>query len=90
MAIDLHLYHYAVRDMISWGIANGFKTFRAGALNYDPKLQMRHSLDPIDLYVRHRFAAVNAILKQLLPLLDPTRRYPILRKFPNYEELWAA
>ena len=90
MALDLHLYHYAVRDMISWGIANGFKTFRAGALNYDPKLQMRHCLDPIDLYVRHRSAAINAILKQFLPLLDPTRRYPILRKFPNYDELWAA
>jgi hypothetical protein len=48
--LDLHLYHYAVRDMINWGIANGFKFFGAGALNYDPKLQMRHRLEPIDLY----------------------------------------
>ena len=81
---------FAVRDMINWGIANGFKVFGAGALNYDPKLQMRHCLDPIDLYVRHRSTAVNAVLKRFLPLLDPTRRYPILRKFPNYDELWAA
>ena len=29
---DLHLYHYAVREMINWGIANGFKFFGAGAL----------------------------------------------------------
>jgi hypothetical protein len=90
VALDLHLYHYAVRDMINWGIANGFKFFGAGALNYDPKLQMRHRLDPIDLYVRHRSTVVNAVLKRFLPLLDPTRRYPILRKFPNYDELWAA
>jgi hypothetical protein len=89
VAIDLHLYHYAVRDMINWGIANGFKFFGAGALNYDPKLQMRHRLDPIDLYVRHRTPSVNVVLKRLLPLLDPTRRYPILRKFPNYDELWG-
>ena len=90
VALDLHLYHYAVRDMINWGIANGFKWFRSSALNYDPKLQMRHRLDPIDLYVRHRSPVLNAILKPFLPLLDPTRQYPVLRKFSNYKELWAA
>ena len=75
--------------MIDWGIAHGFKSFRAGSLNYDPKLQIRHRLDPLDLYVRHRSPALNAILKRFLPLLDPTRQYPILHKFPNYDELWV-
>jgi hypothetical protein len=89
VALDLHLYHYAVRDMIAWGMANGFKWFRSSSLNYEPKLQMRHRLDPLDLYVRHRSTLLNVVLKRVMPLLDPTREHPALKKFPNYEELWA-
>ena len=90
VALDLHLYHYAVRDMINWAIAHGFKWFRSSALNYDPKLQMRHVLDPIDLYVRHTSPVVNAVLKRALPLLEPARYDKTLKKFPNYHELWGA
>ncbi|HEX3406954.1 MAG TPA: GNAT family N-acetyltransferase, partial [Caulobacteraceae bacterium] len=53
VALELHLYHYVVRDMISWAIAHGFKELRSSGLNYDPKLHFRHRLDPVDLYVRH-------------------------------------
>lgn len=88
VALQLHLYHYAVRDMISWAMANGYKWFRSSGLNYDPKLHLRHLLDPIDLYVRHTSPAANAILKRILPLIDPTRYDPILKKFSNYHELW--
>jgi hypothetical protein len=89
VALDLHLYHYAVRDMISWAIANGYRRFRSSALNYDPKFHLRHKLDPIDLYVRHRTAIGNAILKLVLPWIEPTRYDPILKKFENYHELQA-
>jgi len=88
VALDLHLYHYAVRDMISWAIAHGYKWFRSSALNYDPKLHMRHLLDPIDLYVRHSSPLANAVLKIALPWIEPTRYEPTLKKFPNYRELW--
>jgi len=88
IALDLHLYHYAVRDMISWAMANGYKWFRSSALNYDPKLHMRHLLDPIDLYVRHTSPLANAVLKVVLPWLEPTRHDPTLKKFRNYHELW--
>jgi hypothetical protein len=88
LALDLHLYHYAVRDMMSWAMANGYKWFRSSGLNYDPKLHLRHLLDPIDLYVRHASPAVNAILKRILPLLEPTRYDRTLKKFSNYDELW--
>ncbi len=67
VALDLHLYHYVVRDMISWGISKGYKWFRSSGLNYDPKLHMRHQLDPIDLYVRHTSALPNAIFRLALP-----------------------
>jgi hypothetical protein len=78
------------RDMVSWAITNGYKEFRSSGLNYDPKLHFRHLLDPIDLYVRHTSRVVNAALKLLLPLLDPTRYDATLRKFANYRELRAS
>jgi hypothetical protein len=88
VALDLHLYHYAVRDMLSWAMARGYKWFRSGGLNYDPKLHLRHVLDPLDLYVRHTSLICNALLSRVLPLIEPTRFDPILKKFPNYRELW--
>jgi Acetyltransferase (GNAT) domain len=88
VALDLHLYHYVVRDMIGWAIAHGFKALRSSGLNYDPKLHFRHRLDPIDLYVRHTSPLINALLKRVLPWIEPTRHDPVLRRFPNYAELW--
>jgi hypothetical protein len=88
VALDLHLYHYAVRDMISWAILQGYKWLRSSGLNYDPKLHLRHVLDPADLYVRHTSVIINAILKRLLPWIEPTRYDTVLKKFPNYRELW--
>jgi hypothetical protein len=89
VALDLHLYHYAFRDMVSWAIANGYKWFCSSGLNYDPKLHLRHLLDPIDLYVRHTSAPINILLKKILPAIEPTRYDETLAKFRNYEALWA-
>jgi len=88
IALDLHLYHYAVRDIITWAIAHGYKWFRSSGLNYDPKLHLRHVLDPIDLYVRHTSKIKNIPLKLVLRLIEPTRYDKTLRQFPNYRELW--
>lgn len=88
VALDLHLYHYVVRDMISWGISRGYKWFRSSGLNYDPKLHMKHRLDPIDLYVRHTSALGNAIFRLALPWIVPARYDATLKLFPNYKELW--
>ena len=88
VALDLHLYHYVVRDMISWGIGKGYKWFRSSGLNYDPKLHMRHRLDPIDLYVRHTSALANAIFRLALPWIVPVRYDATLKLFPDYKDLW--
>jgi len=88
VALDLHLYHYVVRDMISWGISKGYKWFRSSGLSYDPKLHMRHRLDPIDLYVRHTSAFANAIFRLALPWIVPVRYDATLKLFPNYREVW--
>jgi predicted N-acyltransferase len=88
VALDLHLYHYVVRDMISWGIGKGYKWFRSSGLNYDPKLHMRHRLDPIDLYARHTSALANPIFRLALPWIVPVRYDATLKLFPNYKDLW--
>lgn len=88
VAIDLHLYHYITRDIISWAMDNGYKWFRSSGLNYDPKLHMQHRLDPIDLYVRHTSPLANVVLKVALPWLVPAKYDATLKMFSNYRDLW--
>lgn len=87
VALHLHLYHYAIRDVITWAMANGYKWFCSSGLNYDPKLHLRFELDPLDLYVRHTSGLFNLVLKWVLPLFEPTRYDNTLHRFPNYKEL---
>jgi Acetyltransferase (GNAT) domain len=89
VALDLHLYHYTFRDVVSWAMAQGYRWYISSALNYDPKLHLRCRLEPLDLYVRHASPFINAIVKVTLPLLEPTRNDPTLKKFANYAELWG-
>ena len=87
IALDLHLYFYTLRDVISWAIANGLKYYCSGPLNYDPKLHLGHELVPLDLYVMHTRPLLNPIFRRVVKFLEPTRHEPILRKFPNADQL---
>ena len=89
IALKLHLYFTVMRDIISWAIANGFKSIVSTSLGYGPKLQMRHVLEPLDLYIRHASPLMNAVLRRVLPLLEPTRDDETLKSFPNYSDLRA-
>ena len=89
VALRLHLYHYVFRDLVKWGIENGYKSFQSGGLNYDPKLHLRYRLKPVDLYVKHTSTLVNFAMRVALPWLEPTRYDPTLSKFSNYHELWT-
>ena len=89
IALDIHLYFYVMRDILSWSIANGYKSIESSGLSYAPKLQMAHVLAPLDLYVRHTSPLINPILKFVLPYLEPTGAEPALKQFNNYDELWA-
>jgi predicted N-acyltransferase len=88
VALDLHLYHYAFRDVVTWAMAHGYKTFRSNGANYDPKLHLRFRLDPVDLYVRHVSKIANFMLSKLLRYLVPVPYDPILARFPNFDEVW--
>jgi predicted N-acyltransferase len=90
VALQLHLYHYVFRDLVRWGMANGYKWLQSSGLNYDPKLHLRYRLKPADLYVKRTSFIIKAVLRRLLPLLEPTRYDETLKKFPNYSELWET
>ena len=89
VALELHLYHYTLRDIINWSIEHGMKWYVSSALNYDPKLHLRCELVPLDLYVRHTSSPINAVMRRVLPWLEPTRNDPILKRFPNFSEVWG-
>ncbi len=88
VALDLHLYFYTLRDIIQWGIENGFKWYCSSALNYDPKRRLKCELMPVDLYVTHTSKLMNVVLRRVLPMLEPTRNDKVLKQFPNYAALW--
>jgi hypothetical protein len=89
IALDVHLYHYAIRDLLSWAMERGLKWCSTTAVKYDPKYHLRFALEPLDLYVRHTSDLANVVLRRLLPWFEPTRYDPILKQFPNYAELWG-
>jgi hypothetical protein len=89
VALDLHMYFYTLRDIVGWAIKNGFKWYCSSALNYDPKLHLKCELVPLDLYVMHPSKIANAVLRRLLPWIEPTRGDKILREFKNYAMLWG-
>ena len=87
VALDLHLYYYTIRDIISWSLQQGLKNYCSSPLNYDPKLHLGCNLVPLDLYVRHMAPFLNPIFRQAVKYLEPTRHDPVLRQFPNAHEL---
>ena len=86
-ASRLNLYFLTWRDVIEWSVRHGIKTYRSGPHNYDPKLHLKLSLVPRDLYARHLSPILNRPLQLAMKWLGPTRYEPILKKFPNAHEL---
>ena len=87
VALDLHLYFYTLRDVIRWAIDHRVRYYCSGPLNYDPKLHLGHELAPLDLYVLHTRPLFNRIFRSVVKYLEPTRHDPILRRFPNADQL---
>ena len=87
VALDLHLYFYTLRDIISWALQQGLKYYYSNPLNYEPKLHLDHELVPLDLYVMHTNSLLNPIFRRVIKYLGPTRHDPVLRRFPNADQL---
>src|SRR6266478_9421505 len=66
VALDLHLYFYTLRDIISWSLQQRLQYYYSNPLNYEPKLHFDCELVPLDLYVRHTAAFFNPIFRRAL------------------------
>ncbi len=87
VALDFHLYFVSRRDLFSWAIKNGYHTYYSAPLNYDPKLHLRQKLSPLDIYARTSRAWLNPLFHLFLPLMEPTRYDPLIKRFSNADEL---
>ena len=87
VALDLHLYFYTLRDIISWALQQRLKCYYSNPLNYEPKLHLDCELVPLDLYITHTNSLLNPIFRRVIKYLGPTRHDPVLKKFPNANEL---
>jgi predicted N-acyltransferase len=87
VALDLHLYFYTLRDIISWALEQSLKYYYSNPLNYEPKLHLDCELVPLDLYVMHTNSLLNPIFRRLIKYLGPTRHDPVLQRFPNADQL---
>jgi predicted N-acyltransferase len=87
VALDLSLYFYTLRDVISWAIEQKLKFYCSTPLNYDPKLHLGCELVPLDLYVRHTMSILNPVFQRAVKFLGPTRHDPVLQQFPNASDL---
>ena len=87
VALDLHLYFYTLRDILSWALEQGLKYYYSNPLNYEPKLHLDCELVPLDLYVMHKSPLLNPLFRRLIKYLGPTRHDPVLARFPNADQL---
>ena len=83
VAFKLNMYYRVFHDIIEWAIANGYKRFYSGSLNYDPKWHLRQSLYPIDLYVRHASGPMNALFETAAPAARADAFRPDPAEFPQ-------
>lgn len=87
VALDLHLYFYTFRDILSWAICHGLACYCSSPLNYDPKLHLGCDLAPLDLYVMHTNPLLNRLFRHAVRMLEPTRHDPVLARFRNAADL---
>ena len=87
VALDLHLYFYTLRDVITWSLQQRLKYYYSNPLNYEPKLHLDCELVPLDLYVMHINTFLNPIFRRAIKYLGPARQDPVLPRFPNADQL---
>ncbi|CAN5762963.1 hypothetical protein BH20VER1_BH20VER1_08080 [soil metagenome] len=87
VALDLHLYFYTWRDVVSWALEQGLESYCSSPLNYHPKLHLGCELVPLDLYVLHTQPLLNPLFHWAVKYLGPTHHEPVLHRFRNAHEL---
>lgn len=90
VALDLHLYFVTFRDVMTWALQQGLKTYYSTPLNYDPKLHLDFALKPLDLYFALPWAWVNPLAHPLMRHMGPTGAEPVLKQFANAKDMDEA
>ena len=80
VAHELNLYYVTFRDLLEWALAQGLTTYYSAPFNYDPKLHLRMEAVPVDIYVRHTSALINAALQRIAPFFAPAKSDAALRR----------
>jgi len=87
VALDLHLYFVTFRDIMSWALEQGLKTYFSTPLNYDPKFHLDFALAPLDLYFALPWPWLNALAPPIIRRMGPVSAEPILARFANAKSM---
>jgi hypothetical protein len=87
VALDLHLYFVTFRDILTWALAQGLKTYYSTPLNYDPKFHLDFALEPLDLYFALPWPWLNVLAHPIMRRMGPTGAEPILARFANAKSM---
>jgi hypothetical protein len=85
VALDFH-HFVVVRDLMSWAMANGYRSFHNNGLNYDRSTACS-SHSTLDLYVRHVASPMRFWPACFRCSADAD---PNLKRFANFGELDGA
>jgi predicted N-acyltransferase len=84
VAFELNLYHRVFHDIVEWAIANGYKRFYSGSLNYGT---CATRFSPLICTCGIPPFRSMPCSDGCFPM-EPTRSDPILPNFHNYRDLW--
>jgi hypothetical protein len=87
VALDLHLYFVTFRDILSWALKQGLKTYHSTPLNYDPKFHLDFELEPLDLYFALSWPWLNSMAHPIMRRMGPAAADPILARFANAKSM---
>ena len=87
VALDLHLYFVTFRDILSWALERGLKTYYSTPLNYEPKYHLDFALEPLDLYFALPWPWLNAMAHPIMRRMGPAAAEPILARFANAKSM---
>lgn len=85
-AYQYHLYFLRFRDMMSWCIQNGIKTYEMGCTNYDPKKRLDFQFVPLNIFVKFRNKTINRFLPKVCDWIKPERFDPVLLEMKRDEK----
>lgn len=90
VAFDLHLYFVTFRDVLTWALSQGLKSYCSTPLSYDPKFHLGFDLAPLDLYFALPWPWMNVLAQPFMRYMSPTRAEPVLASFANASEMEPA